>query len=114
MCAPFGGDALARFSRGSALWWARPLGVVREEGLGAFCGRNHSSVSAGDRRTLSKRRKTALRREESMSRFVGPPLLSFVLALGLFPTAPTVATAATVTNPLCPAEFVSFNPGQGQ
>ncbi len=49
-----------------------------------------------------------------MSRFVGPPLLSFVLALGLFLTPPTVAAAATVPNPLCPSNTALFDPGNGE
>ena len=49
-----------------------------------------------------------------MSRFICPPSLSLALALGLFLTPPTVAAAATVANPLCPKETVSFNPDQGQ
>jgi hypothetical protein len=37
-----------------------------------------------------------------------------VLGLASFPALPAVAQAATVANPLCPGETVSFNPGNGQ
>ncbi len=40
--------------------------------------------------------------------------LSAVFAFAAFLALPTVATAATVTNPLCSGESVSFNPDQGQ
>jgi hypothetical protein len=40
--------------------------------------------------------------------------LAAVFALTLFLVLPAAASAATVVNPLCLGEFVSFNPGQGE
>jgi hypothetical protein len=40
--------------------------------------------------------------------------LTAVFAFALFLALPATASAATVVNPLCSGEFVSFNPGQGE
>src|SRR5713101_8786306 len=43
-----------------------------------------------------------------------PRAISFVFALALFLTPPAFADPATVANPICTNNTVSFNPDQGQ
>jgi hypothetical protein len=63
---------------------------------------------------LTHQPHTFARQARWWRRLTGGRLVLSLLSLTLPWGRPAAASAATVVNPLCPGEFVSFNPGQGE